>query len=275
MNKIITLEEAVREKQNQLSELALRQFRNSIRPIYGSTENENPIHIGTCTFLKLNNKHYLITAAHVLDENTNTTLYIAGEKSLVKLEGNANQTTKIDNERENDHYDIAWMELSEETKKSIGKVSFIGEENIIYRDVKTEGRLYVALGYPNSKNKKVNNISKSIKPKIWRYSSTVKENKELCEELKISGEHHYFLDYNSKYSRDSEGNKMSSMKPIGMSGGALIDMCSLINLEKYKQGSENNGFLAAILIENQKKYKSMVCVRLSLILDQIKNMTLI
>jgi len=263
------LDELVKDKINDLSKSSLKLFRNSIHAIYGSTDKGQPEHIGTCTLITVNSKNYMITAAHVIDNNEYTCLYIGGSRETVLIEGNAFVTTKPDGNRKNDHYDFAWMEVTDEVLNELGGVSFIQEKQFMVRDIKKEGRLFVALGYPNTKNRKIDNKKHSITKRIWRYSSTIKEDKDLCKKLNITGKHHYFLDYNSKYSKDSDGKKMNSLSPVGMSGGALIDMCSIIEIDHYNQNAKNNGYLAGILIENQKEFSSMVSVRITIIRDSI------
>jgi hypothetical protein len=56
------------------------KFLPAVRPIYGGTKDGLPVHIGTCTLLKIGADRYLITAAHVIDYNTDadTTLYVGG-----------------------------------------------------------------------------------------------------------------------------------------------------------------------------------------------------
>jgi hypothetical protein len=45
-------------------------FLPAVRPMYGATKHGLPVQIGTCTLLKIKGERYLITAAHVIDHNT-------------------------------------------------------------------------------------------------------------------------------------------------------------------------------------------------------------
>ena len=83
-----------KKKISQWSEAGTNKYISSVRPIYISTEKENPMHIATGTLLHVAEKKYLVTAAHVIDKNAKSCLYIAGEKELVMLEGNAHVTTE-------------------------------------------------------------------------------------------------------------------------------------------------------------------------------------
>ncbi|OAI10146.1 hypothetical protein A1507_21935 [Methylomonas koyamae] len=269
MGIIKSVNEIVREKMNECVDVGTQQFANSIKPIYGSTEQGRPEHIGTCILLTINAKNYLLTAAHVIDNNEYTSLYIGSESNLILIEGNFLCTSKPNGCRDNDHYDFAWLEISETLLNKIGDASYISDENIAKKQEKTEGKLYLALGYPNSKNKKINNIAKSVKPQLFRYSSTIKQSQELCNKLGISGDDHLFLQHNSKHSKDSDGITVNSIEPRGISGGALIDMGNISKPEQYTEHVQCTGKLAGLLIENNKEYRLMSAVKINFIIQHI------
>jgi hypothetical protein len=270
MSIVKPINEIVRERMNECADAGAQQFIKSIRAIYCSTEQGTPDHIGTCILVQVKQTKYLLTAAHVIDNNEYSSLYIGGETGLVLIEGNFVCTEKTDSGRENDYYDFAWLALSEELINRIGDVDFVSDDRFSSYSGATEGRLYLALGYPNSKNKKVNHQNRSVKPHYLKYSSTVKPNSALCQKLGISGEQHYFLDYNSKHSKNSEGLIVNSVGPRGISGGALIDMGNISKPEQYILGMPCSGRLAGMLIENHKEHKAMLAVKLDFIIEKIE-----
>lgn len=270
MGMIKSVNEVVQEKMNECADAGAQQFHDSIRPIYGSTEEGNPNHIGTCILLSIGQKKYLLTAAHIIEQNEHSSLYIGGKDKLVLVEGDFNCTNKPNGCRDKDHYDFAWLELSSTFSTRVGELRFISKESILQNQESTKGHLYLALGYPNSKNKKFDNRNKSIKPRLFKYSSIATEEPELCNELDISGNDHLFLDYNAKYSRDSNGFKTHSISPTGISGGALIDMGNISKPEQIKIDAQCNGLLVGMLIENHRKHNVMCAVKIGLIVNKIE-----
>ena len=136
----------------------------------------------------------------------------------------------------------------------------------------TDGKIYLAIGYPNSKNKnkEINRTNTSVTPHLFSYSSTIKQNSDLCQKLKISGNEHLFLNYNSKYSKDTNGLKINSISPKGISGRALIDMGNITQIEQYETNVLCNGKLTGLLIENHQEYCVMCAVKISVITQAIQ-----
>ena len=66
----------------ELSESAAGKFRTAILPIYASVPPGDPVHIGTATALDWMGQKLLLTAAHVIDNNEFSCLYVGGADSM-------------------------------------------------------------------------------------------------------------------------------------------------------------------------------------------------
>lgn len=251
----------VRKIMNQCADNGTTQFISAIRPIYGSTESGEPDHMGTCILLDIKNNKYLLTAAHILDNNEYSSLYVGGN-TLVLIENEFNLTKMPQSGRQDDHYDFAWCQLSDDFICKLGDVSFVSEGQISSNHIGCKGKFYLALGYPNTQNKNVSNSKKTVTSNYMSYLSTIKHNKKFCKKLGISGEDHIFLDY-SKYSKDSNGLKVSSFAPRGVSGGAIIYVGNIVNPERLES------HLAGMLIEYHKDYQIMLAVKISIVINEI------
>lgn len=115
--------------------------------------------IGSCILLKLNDRYFLITAAHVMNERHN-----AEDNALYLLFDADNQKIKIlieedivgydshDPESIPDSYDIAVIELKRERYEVISEERFLTLEQIFLKD-KVHGKaIYAISGYLNSQN---------------------------------------------------------------------------------------------------------------------------
>jgi hypothetical protein len=103
----------------------------------------------------------------------------------------------------------------------------------------------------------------------WKYSASVKPNDQLARKLGISGQDHFFLDFDSKHSRDADGKIVNSISPVGASGGPLIDMGCIANPENLAPDRQLAGRLAGILIEHKDSDKAIVAVKIGLVLSRL------
>lgn len=263
--------ELVRNKIDELNDAGAEQFYDSVPPIYGTDGSNPPHHIGTGILLSIQQKKYLLTAAHVMDHREVTTLRVGVNGKLLEIEGQLSSTTKPGGNRDKDHYDFAWLELSQRFLEEAGELTFITEESISPKNVGTKSRVFLALGYPTSKNKKVDRNNMTVTPMRLKYASTIKDKPKLCAKLGISGTDHLFLDFSSKYSKLSDGERVSSISPKGVSGGALVDMGKISLCTLQTKGAHANGRLAGLLIENHAEHQAMCALKISFIMDQIKS----
>lgn len=153
------LRDTITRRATELSEKAVAKYRQAILPIYGSTENGVPDHIGTCIALEVNSQKVLLTAAHVIDQNENTSLYV-GVGSLMPLEMEFFSSAKQSDDRSDDYYDFAVGQLPNDTIAALDGVSFISASDLDIEDSEPDGTVFTLVGYPNSKNKKVDRIKK-------------------------------------------------------------------------------------------------------------------
>ncbi|MGX9144671.1 trypsin-like peptidase domain-containing protein [Mesorhizobium sp. 128a] len=252
----------LREITNTLVERAKLQFREAVVPIYGSKANGRPVHIGSAVLLHLNGVKVLLTAAHIIDANVFTTLYVGSGKKLRPIVGEFT-ATGAPNGRDHDHYDFAFYEVPKELADNLDG-RFIGLEEISRSARLDQGRYYTALGYPNSKNRKYDPLRNSVKARLFSYSSIHKVYPEVATKLPAAGEHHIFLTYD-KRSRDNDGTVVDSTKLKGMSGGAVIDVGRPTDLGVFSSGELPAPLLAGIVIE-LKKEKVLLAVQMAVIL---------
>jgi len=262
-----TMAEVVSRILSECTESVSREFFPAVRPIYRSTKNGQPEHIATCTLLEIGQGKYLITAAHVVDENEHASLYVGGASELVEINGSFWTTQKPDNDRQKDAYDFAVCKIPLKMISELGDVQYIKETWLADDRTIAAGRSYLALGYPCSKNRKLDARAHSVKPTTWKYTSIVKKDHELAEVLGVSGNEHFFLTYDRKHSKDAEGRIVNPVDAHGLSGGPLIDMGHVAaNLDPQKK---REGRLAGLLIECRPIHKAIVSVKVGLVLRTV------
>jgi hypothetical protein len=70
-------EEMVRERMDECAELVAAELFPAVRPVY-RTKRGLPEHSATCTLLEIQGNKYLITAAHVIDDNEHSSPLLVG-----------------------------------------------------------------------------------------------------------------------------------------------------------------------------------------------------
>jgi hypothetical protein len=262
--EILTVGEVIRERMIACSDKALAQFKDAVRPVYGSSPDGRPEQLGSCILLKIAGKPCLMTAAHLIDSNSYTSLYVGG-KNVTLIEAEFSTSPAPGGNRKNDRYDFAIAELTTSFVTNLGGVRFIRDDEISSSAVPTTGHLFCCLGYPNSQNRRVDVSAKSIRPRRGRYVSNTTDRPELLKKLEVSGEHHLFIDHR-KYSKDDGGNRVSSYALSGFSGGAVIDLGRLSSPEVATGVVPCEPRLAGLFIEYYKDHQTIVATRIDIIL---------
>src|SRR5687767_811624 len=80
-------------------------------PIYGVDDRSVPYLIGSGTLMDVGAQTFLVTAAHVLDANSRTTLYLPGNP-IVPIRGRAVKTQAPTAGRDTDTIDLAIVALA-------------------------------------------------------------------------------------------------------------------------------------------------------------------
>lgn len=259
-----TMKEISQEIINERSEFARSYYRRAVRPIYGATVKGIPEHIGSAILLQIDELHFLATAAHVLDHNENTSLYLGGDEFIL-LEFESLSTASPGGNRDNDHVDFAIAQIDDAIVSRLTEAMFITKDDISPYVGSTEGRIYSCLGYPNSKNK--TNPYKGIKvtPMLGLYTSVGRSSSKL--RAIADDQVHILIDHDAKYSCDESGKRVSSIALPGFSGGAIID---LGRISPDTIASPPPPKLAALLIEAHAKEKVILGTRLATILSAVR-----
>ena len=261
---IKTLQEIVRERLKESSEAAVKRFRDAVKPIYGVTSRGYPDQIGSALLLELDGGRFLLTAAHVIDWNAPTTLYL-GADNFALLQFEALATAAPGGDRGNDHADFAVARIDAGLSSRLSGSKFITEGEISQSVAATEGSTYTCLGYPNSKNRLNPRKGTKVVPALGIYTSLGRPASQLPN-IAIDA-HHILVDHNAKYSRDETGMRVNSTALPGFSGGAIIDV-GRISAENLN--SELDPMLAALLIEAHVTEKVILGTRLTTILNAIR-----
>ncbi|RJG02272.1 hypothetical protein [Noviherbaspirillum sedimenti] len=272
MSEIKTAGELGTELGEHCLEVAKDRFKEAIRPIYCSTAQGTPVHEGSCVLLKIDGKHVLLTASHVIDAHkiNDTTLYVGGEHSLLKIEGEFWATEAKAGNRLKDRYDFAAYLMPDKFVTDMGNVQYISQDEIAPDRTDHHGRLYSIIGYPNTKNKSIDRKNYSVQSIRWHYFSTHQDSPDLLKKLSVTGEDHIFVGYDRKQSKDSNGILVGSVSTRGVSGGAVFDLGNFANPTNYARDVKCTPRLAGIFIEFHHEHHATVTTKIGVILKALR-----
>lgn len=267
---IISPGQAGRARLKEWTDQAQSRYFDSVRPIYWATPSGTAEAIGSSFLFQVDGRRFLVTAAHVLDLNQQSTLYVGGRQELELINGNANVTKAPASGRRRDKYDFAFMELSLEFAERLGIDAFIDVNNISNNRGTMDGRCFMALGYPASRNKPkpIALTGTHVRAQSWAYSATVHTDPKIFENVGASEVTHLLLKYGKK-SRAFTGEITNSIKPQGASGGILVDL-GRISLQSLAPTTPLTHRLAGILIENHTASKAIVAVMIQSVVEAIR-----
>jgi hypothetical protein len=263
-------QDGVNGRIREREDAAIDRFRGAVIPVYGATEAGRPDHIGSAVLLAVGGFKVVLTAAHVIDHNASTTLYgparsdATGGSSLEPIEGEFRVTSAPGGDRLRDRFDFAFCRLPEGTALA-GR--FVGEDEIQTTPVDDSGRLYTALGYPNSKNNKHEAAKRSVTATLQPYSEMHKVDRQVAASLPDGGRHHILLPFGRR-SRNRNGTTGLSFDPWGMSGGAVVDAGLPADLDALRGRPAGPPMLAGLSIEARRGTggrRVLLATRMSLI----------
>lgn len=262
--------ETISRRGTELSEKAVANYRNAILPIYGSTQNGLPEHIGTCITLEVYSQKVLLTAAHVIDENKYTTLYV-GVKNLIPLEMEFYASANKIGDRSDDPFDFAAGKLPSNIIAKLDDVTYISASDICFEENEPEGSIFTFVGYPNSKNKKIDRVQKKAIGSLFQYWNTRAIDKSFMRKIGVSDKTHILSKFNSKHSREIDGRRVNSIMLNGMSGGAVFGLGKLSDLSILSGKQTPEPRLVGLIVEYHRQEGLVLATRISTILRALKD----
>ena len=273
---ILTLEKIGPTVMRERAERARELFRSSIWPIYGSRKGNSTnvargdlALVGSCVFISIRNRYYIITAAHVTDNLSHTPLWIPRGEDFWPIHGMLHETVSPEGQRKLDVFDCCWVEISEQARSGFKRATFLTQDRFSHNRASSQNRFFMAYGYPRSKNKKF--FKEEIQPRALSLTGCSSEPHETPQELIETRKKHIFLRYSPESVENEQQEPHNPTAPAGMSGGALIDLGDFSRPENSAGSGGSPPLLAGILLEYQRTYQAMVAVNIRMITDAIEN----
>ena len=213
--------------QERLSAAANR-IAPAVRPIMGESARKRPEVVGSGVLVRIAERRFLFTAAHVLDALENRSSYLDLAGTLVPLAGHSRSTKPPSEGRHADRLDFAYVLLAEEARAAIPDSYYLSADQL-GRDeqprYESPGRTpYLVAGYPSSRLK-VNARDGTYHARPMPLA-TVVATLDVHRQLQLSTDSHIALEFDRSRMVRRAGPAVGP-EPRGVSGGGVFRLDSL------------------------------------------------
>ncbi len=241
---------------------AEHRVQNAVCPIYGINDRDKPQLVGSSILLRLPTRALLVTAAHVLDENKRTTLYVGGAEQLVQLVGPSYRVLPPASGRQGDTLDFGFIDISDTAPDQWIRYRFVTPNDLDVDDVPVAHTLYGFVGYPETRNR-------PLLGRKFQLSSTafvlVPSALEPYTALGLNPLTHFVGEFDQQKQFDAKKGIVTGPDPHGISGGGVWRMGQP---SEFANGT-NAERLIGIGIEYRKSKNVLIGVRLALAVSAI------
>lgn len=238
----------------------MKRFIPAVRPIFTVDGRERPDAHGSCVLLRVGDRHFALSAAHVFDSMEENELYIAGETHLLSLPRNWYGTPMpASGKREDDKIDVAFLEVPDSVVAEMGNCLWLAPENLVRPGGTHATRLYCTIGYPVRRSR-VRSAALSVAAPADSYAGVSVDDPAVFAHLGLSPNTHILISFDREKIISPHGVRVPTVKPYGKSGGGLWRFDSLVAPGIPALANP----LVGILTEWRRDEKLMVATRIEL-----------
>ncbi len=244
----------------------LRQIEDrvqaSVCPIYSLDERDRPYQMGSAILFSVAPYAFLLTAAHVLDKNRESTLFVAGERELLPLAGESSRIPVPHAGRKKDRLDFAFILLPSTIKRQLTRFTFLKPKDVDVNDAVAPQTLYGFVGYPGTKNKRRSGRTFKLSSQVFGVNAA---SVGSYNALGLNERIHFIGKFDRKRMVDREKGLVTGPMPHGMSGGAVWRLGKYSELASGIQTER----LIGVGIEYPDSHDMLIGVRMSLVVAAI------
>lgn len=236
---------------------AMAAVSSTVVPLYRYADGVAPAFIGSGVLLRTRKQHFLLTAAHVLDEAGDGPLLPFDDAIRCARSSVLYKTPLPAAGRFHDPLDLGILPLTVEDAQALTAYAFVDERHVSYQTEPSQNAVaYSLLGFPETSTheNRLNRTARSVR-KHWFDTEC---GPEVYRWLKVNLETHLLIRHNRKLAHGPKGNGPPFRLP-GMSGGGIWQF----HLLSSYTGTAKP-LLSALFIEKNPRYgRALVGVRMA------------
>lgn len=212
---------ALTSQQEAMKNALASRLAAFVHPVWIEDDEHNAQQVGSCALLKITGMVFLLTAAHVLDENEGETLFLVTAAGPVIVEGtkHTSKSRTGDPQHRDDPYDVGVICFAPVVASAVSLLPTLCLNQCDSLARPMPGSLYFACGYPWTKNRKVDGRRAKVPRRPFAYFTKI-HSKEVYEALGETWGVRFVVEYNRRHviraGRDITGPDLP-----GVSGGLL------------------------------------------------------
>jgi hypothetical protein len=230
-------------------------------PVYGVNAKGKFEGVGSATLLDVGYRTFLVTAAHVLDESAQSSLYLPGHP-LVEVRGVSYRTSSTLSGRRDDKIDLGVVEMSAEARSRITNVRRVSVASLDPADTPSWLAVYGFVGFPSSRNKARPDGTLQLSSVVV---TTTPAANSRYHEIGATPALHIAVEFNRDEASDREKGRVTAPLPAGMSGGGVWRLGHLHDLENEVPPPA----LIGVGIEYHRKERLLLGIRASFVIASL------
>ena len=197
-----------------------RRPKAGVCPIFRSLGDDTIEQFGSGVLFRIGKTHFLLTAAHVLDDNKKYELLIPGEREIIPLNGHyAGMRMPESGNRYDDRYDVAYIRFEDDYVSEINsRLMFLNAQDCDPFDVSAPEDTYLVVGYPAAESTTTGNM---VDTPIFTFSGEGVAGYRY-KHLNLDPNHHLLVQFRPRmaYSHQTLKQGVTTKFP-GVSGGGV------------------------------------------------------
>lgn len=208
---------------------AMEAYASCVRQVVFWDRRGEPELVGSCVLMRIGERHFALTAAHVTDTLVERGhIMLGGTQSLVELAPKAYGTEiPAGGTRDDDRIDLSFVELTDEQATDLGECLWLSPTDIEVEKIPPGAEQpYLAIGYPWRKARLVR--AEGRLGTVPNGFADMLAGEKLYAATGYDPEKHVLVNFHRKRVVSKAGRGVPMVKPHGMSGGGLWRFDSLV-----------------------------------------------
>lgn len=238
----------------------------SVVSIFLKKEGKRPQHCGSGIFILFRGREYLMTAAHVSNQQKDGDIFFAGGfGKFVPIDGRWSESVEVP-QYGGDPLDVAVLSIDPVARSRLLDVTFLQIDHSLHREEYRRSHRFMAMGYPRSQNKSVKSAT-SLPAHARSYIANPRWDQRVDSRPYVGGKSHLVLEWSRDAAYDGNGVLVTPTALPGVSGGPIFEIGNYADHGILSGTQIPQPVLAGIVTDYLSDEKIILGTRINAIVD--------